>query len=171
MRTILRVLALAATLAMATTGASAPARADDPDFLALSGGVFDFDDHERSGELRLEYRSKIQWWWLRPFTGIMATTDASFYGYGGVLIDLFFGRRFVITPSLAAGGYVEGGGKDLGHVIEFRSQIEIAYRFDDRSRLALSLSHISNASLGHHNPGANSIMLTYVMPFSRIFGR
>ena len=49
--------------------------------------------------------------------------------------------------------YGEGDGKDLGHAIEFRSGIEVAYRFDDYSRLGLSFTHISNAGLDERNPG------------------
>ena len=69
-----------------------------------------------------------------------------------VMLDVYLGRRFVVTPSFAAGLYAEGGGKDLGHVLEFRSQIEVAYRFEDRSRLGLSFSHISNASISSTTP-------------------
>ena len=70
----------------------------------------------------------------------------------------------MLTPSLAPGLYREGGGKDLGHVIEFRSSVKLAYRFDNRARLGLDLYHLSNAGLANRNPGANALMLTYSMP-------
>ena len=101
----------------------------------------------------------------------MGNSDGGFYGDGGILLDLFFGRRFVLTPSFAIGAYDRGSGKDLGHSVEFRSQIELAYRFDDRSRLALSLNHLSNASLDEVNPGTESLMLTYAFPFAVLLGR
>ena len=41
---------------------------------------------------------------------------------------------------------VQGDGLDLGYGLEFRSQLEIAYRFDNRSRLGVAVSHMSNAS-------------------------
>ncbi len=57
---------------------------------------------------------------------------------GGVLIDVYFGNRFVVTPSFAPTWWRGKTDKlDLGHGLEFRSQIEFAYRFDDRSRLGL----------------------------------
>jgi lipid A 3-O-deacylase len=151
--------------------ASAPAMADDPDFLVLSGGMHDINDNRTAAEARIEYRSDIDLSVFRPFTGFMITNDSAMYGYGGVFMDLFFGRRFVVQPSFAAGAYSRGGGKNLGHWIEFRSQIEFAYRFDDRSRLGLSVSHISNASISDNNPGTESVVLTWAVPFDRIAGK
>jgi hypothetical protein len=162
---------LAAALVLGVAAGAGPARADDPDFLSLSAGAFDVNDDMTAAEFRLEYRSDLKWWIFKPFTGIMGNSDAGFYGYGGVLIDLFLGRRFVLTPSFAVGAYDRGDGKDLGHSVEFRSQIEIAYRFDDRSRLALSFSHMSNASIDEVNPGTESLMLTYAFPFDVLLGR
>lgn len=162
---------VAAALALAVVAGAGPARAADPDFLSLSVGAFDVNDDMTAAEFRLEYRSELEWWIFRPFTGLMGNSDGGFYGYGGVLVDVFFGRRFVLTPSFAIGAYDRGSGKDLGHSIEFRSQIELAYRFDDRSRLAISLDHMSNASLDEVNPGTESLMLTYAFPFEILLGR
>ena len=155
----------------AAVGASAPARAEDPDFLAFSLGGFDVNDDETAGEARLEYRSDIKLWFVKPFSGVMVNTDAGVYGYGGFLADLFFGRRWVLTPSLAAGFYTDGSGKDLGSGLEFRSQLEFAFRFKSRSRIGLSVSHISNASLDDVNPGTEEVVLTYAVPFSVLLGR
>ena len=162
---------VAAALALALVAGTGPARAGDPDYLSLSVGAFDVNDDMTAAEFRLEYRSKLEWWIFRPFTGIMGNSDGGFYGYGGILLDIFFGRRFVLTPSFAIGAYDRGSGKDLGHSIEFRSQIELAYRFDDRSRLAISLNHMSNASIDEVNPGTESLMLTYALPFEILLGR
>ena len=150
-----------------------PAQADDPDFITFSAGAFDVfpgDDAEVAGEFRLEYRSDLRLWIFKPFAGVMATTDAAFYGYGGVLTDIYLGKRIVVTPSIAVGYYEEGNGLDLGHEVEFRSQIEIAYRFDNRSRLAVSFSHMSNAGIGDDNPGSESIVATYALPLNVLFG-
>ncbi|MBO6784517.1 MAG: acyloxyacyl hydrolase, partial [Alphaproteobacteria bacterium] len=62
--------------------------------------------------------------------------------------------------------YADGNGKDLGHTIEFRSQLEIGYRFDDRSRLSFAVSHISNASLGDSNPGTEIATIYYHIPIN-----
>ncbi len=164
--------ALAAGIWTGAIGATGPARAEDPDYLALGAGAFDaFESSTIAGEFRAEYRSKLKWWIFKPFTGVMATTEGSFYGFGGILLDIYFGSRIVVTPSVAAGLYAEGGGKDLGHAFQVRSQIEVAYRFADRSRLGVSFSHISNVGLDDTNPGAESVMVTYALPFSRLLGR
>ena len=147
------------------------ARADDPDFLSFGGGYFDWNRQKSpAAEFRLEYRSDRKFWIFKPLGGLMGTSDAAFYAYAGVGVDVFFGRRFVVTPSFAPGYYHEGSGLELGHALEFRSQIEFAYRFDDRSRLGLAVSHISNASIGDTNPGAESAILYYSVPFSKLFG-
>ena len=88
----------------------------------------------------------------------------------GILMDISFGRRVVATPSFAPGYYARGSGYNLGHAIEFRSQFELAYRFDDRSRLGVSFGHMSNAGIGDKNPGTESLMLNYSIPLSSIAG-
>lgn len=143
----------------------APASAADPDFLAVSVGAHDSRDAFQG---RLEYRSDIELYVFRPFTGFMITNDSAMYGYGGVFMDIFFGPRFVIQPSFAVGAYSKGSDVDLGHWIEFRSQLEFAWRFDDRSRLGLSVNHMSNATLSDTNPGIESVALTYAIPFDKI---
>ena len=94
----------------------------------------------------------------------MGTTDSTFYGYGGFLVDVFFGKRWVLTPSLAAGYYDKGNGLDLGHELEFRSSIELSYRFDNRTRLGVSFYHLSNASISDVNPGTEVLSVVYSIP-------
>jgi len=148
--------------------------ADDPDFLTVSSGWFDFNrQKDQGGEFRIEYRSDYKLWKFKPFlTGTVATNGMTFFG-AGILADVYFGNRLVLTPSFAPTWW---RGKtdtlDLGYALEFRSQLELAYRFDDRSRLGLSISHSSNASLGDTNPGTESLMVNYSIPigtFSKIF--
>ncbi len=142
-----------------------PAHAEDPDFLAVGGGWFDVVHQDDTAvEARAEYRSGFRFWIFKPLAGVMATTDGSVHAYAGVLSDFYFGRRLVISPSVAPGYYHEGSGKDLGSAFEIRSQLEVAYRFDDRSRLGMAFSHISNAGVGDTNPGAESVTLYYSFP-------
>ncbi|CAN0510703.1 unnamed protein product, partial [Laminaria digitata] len=141
------------------------AAADDPDFLTFAVGAFDLvQDRDQAAEFRAEYRSDKKIWILKPFVGVMGTTDSSFYGYGGFLVDVYFGKRWVLTPSLAAGYYERGNGLDLGHEVEFRSSIELSYRFDNRTRLGLSFYHLSNASISSHNPGTEVLSIVYSIP-------
>ena len=146
-----------------------PAMADDPDFFVIGGGWYDFNDNEEAFDFRAEYRSGYKaLGFIKPWAGIEATTEQAIYGAVGILTDLYFGRRWVVTPSFGAGLYGDGSGKDLGHTIEFRSQIELGYRFDDRSRISLALGHISNAGLGDSNPGTEIATIYYHIPFEDI---
>ena len=142
-------------------------RAGDSDYLTVSSGWFDLNRQKDQGvEFSLEYRSDRRFWWFKPFAhGAVVSNGMTFLG-AGVMIDVYFGRRWVATPSFAPTVW---RGKtddlDLGHAIEFRSRLELAYRFDDRSRIGLSISHSSNASIGDTNPGTESLMVNYSIPF------
>ncbi len=166
------ILAFAASLGAASLGAAAPAHAegDDPSFLAVGLGYYDVNKQDDSAaDFRLEYRHGEKLWIFKPWIGVEVTSDGAVYGAAGILIDVFFGTRVVLTPSFGAGLYANGGGKDLGHAIEFRSQIEIAYRFDDRSRLGVAFSHISNASIVDENPGVEILNIYYSLPLDGLF--
>jgi hypothetical protein len=156
------------TLAVLALGlglpAAAPSRAEEPDFLAVGLGAFDVLDQDAAGELRVEYRSDLRLWRFAPFIGASVTTDGSLYGFGGFGLDVFFGRRLVLTPNAAVGLYEEGDGKDLGGPIEFRTGAELAYRFDDYSRLGVAFHHMSNAGLYDLNTGAETLLLLYSLP-------
>jgi lipid A 3-O-deacylase len=166
----LAAFALAAVLVVLAL----PARADDvelnddPAFLDFQAGVKDMRrDHVPA--FVLEYRSSYKLWFIKPMVGVMATTRGSVYGYGGFAVDIFFGRRVVLTPSLAVGVYDNGNDRDLGTAFpEFRSAVELAYRFDDRSRLGIMFNHISNAGTGKVNPGTEQLMLSYSYPLTNL---
>ena len=145
-------------------GLTSPAPAADPDFLTISLGGYDVNDNETAAEFRLEYRSHRAYLFLKPMIGLLGNSEGGIYGYGGVNLDLYFARRWVMMPSFAMGGYRRGGSKDLGSIIEFRSGLEIAYRFDDRGRLGVAFSHISNAGISNNNPGTESLVLSYSIP-------
>lgn len=161
--------ALAAGLVAAVVSVAvvAPARADDPAFLALSAGYHDIMDDHEAFEGRVEYRHDQKLWIFKPFVGAMATSESAAYIYAGVLVDIYLGRRLVLTPSFAPGLYREGDGKDLGGPIEFKSQLELSYRFDNRSRLGIGFSHISNASIYDSNPGTETLFVTYAIPLGK----
>ena len=148
------------------------ARADDPAFISLGAGAYDWNrQKEEGGEFRLEYRSESKFWYVKPFFAVSATSTGQGFVGAGVLLDVYLGRRLVLTPSFAPHLYVGGNKKlDLDYPLEFRSQLEIAYRFDDRSRLGIAVSHYSNASLGDTNPGTESAMIYYSIPLGKLLG-
>jgi hypothetical protein len=155
-----------AVMALARSGAAA----DDPAFISLGAGSTGvIADRTQGAAFNIEYRSDYELWKIRPFVGGFATSDASLYGYFGLLMDIYFGNRWVLTPNTAVGAYAEGDGQDLGHVIEFRSGLELAYRFDDRSRLGVALHHLSNASISDDNPGTETALIYYSIPLNSLF--
>ncbi len=171
---VLKRIALAIALAGQVAGiSSVPALADDPAFLTVGAGAFDFNRQKDQGaEFRVDYRTDYKLGIFKPFlTGAAISNGMTFFG-AGILMDVYFGNRFVVTPSFAPTWW---RGKtddlDLGHGLEFRSQIEFAYRFDDRSRLGLAVSHSSNASIVDTNPGTESVLLNYSYPLGKVFSR
>lgn len=68
-------------------------------------------------------------------------------------------------PSVSAGYYNQGAGRDLGCGLEFYSQLQVRYRRSVDASVGVALAHISNAGLDDHNPGANSAYLSYSFSF------
>lgn len=152
---------------------SVPVHADDPAFLTVGAGWFDFNRQKDDGvEFRVDLRSDYKLWIFKPFLTAAGVSNGMTFIGGGLLVDVYFGNRIVVTPSFAPTWW---RGKtddlDLGYGLEFRSQIEFAYRFDDRSRLGIAVSHSSNASLGDTNPGTETLMLNYSVPLGALFRR
>ncbi len=160
-------LALGSCIAAAATASAAE---DEPAFLAAAAGVFNIeDDRGRAAEFRLEYRSNLTLWIIKPLVALAATTDGSFFLGAGILADIVLGSRFVLTGSVLANYYARGRADfDLGYPLEFRSQAEIAYRFDNRSRLGIAISHYSNLGLGDTNPGSETVSLYYSHPLGPV---
>ena len=156
-------ISVAAALALASGGTMA---GEEPAFISFQAGVYDVNDDRTAGQFNLEYRSNWKDWIVKPFGGVMATTDAALYGYAGLMIDVIFGNRIVFTPNVAVGLYADGDGKELGSVIEFRSGVELAYRFDSRARLGIAFHHISNASISSDNPGTETLTLVFSLPLN-----
>ncbi len=180
-RTLVLLVGLAALLA------AQPAEADDPAFVSFGVGSFDWNNREDpQTELRLEYRGKKLLGPVKPLIALAGTlcpgeiinscegsttTGNGFFG-GGALIDVFFGRRVVLSPSLGAFYYVGGNNDlDLDYPLQFRFQLELAYRFDDRSRLSFAVSRYENLGLGDSNPGVESAVFYYSVPWENLFGR
>ena len=168
-RGMARRLATFALAAMAGLSLAAPAaRAeDDPAFISLYAGGYDIigKNSHTTGLVGGEYRFATKLWIFKPFLGALGTGNGSAYGYGGFLVDIYLSPRWVLTPNGAFGYFHQGGGTEMGSRAEFRTGAEVAYRFDDRSRLGLQFHHISNAGIGKHNPGEEDAAIVFSIPF------
>ena len=164
------LLALGAATAHPAAAQIAFGSPADPPRIAIGGGAFDVLPHinpstsKTTGLALSEYRFGDTVWILAPFVGAFGTGQGAFYGYGGVGFDINFGERFIVTPSTAVGYFQHGTGIDLGANCEFRTGAEFAYRFDNLSRLGVGMYHISNATIGKHDPGAEFVTLVLTMP-------
>ena len=133
-------------------------------------GMFDFsDDKQASGIFGLQHRNddlyrKSFLGRLSPITGGFLTEKSAFYFYTGAQAEYEMGP-FTITPSFAPGYYNSGDGKDLGSALEFKSEIQMTLNLSDSTEFGMSYNHISNASLGDKNPGANSYMINFLKQF------
>lgn len=166
-----RILRTAFYIFAVSFGLSHTASADDPDFITFGVGAYDWDlKNEEGVEFRIEYRSNLKLWEFKPLVALAGTSTGQGFLGAGILLDIFLGRRFVFTPSVVPNIYVGGNTKlDLGYIMEIRSQLEASYRFDDRSRLGVAVSHYSNAGLGDDNVGTESAIFYYSVPFDKLF--
>ena len=102
---------------------------------------------------------------VSPITGGFITENSAAYIYSGIEWNVDMGGGFIFTPSFAPGLYHEGDGKDLGHILEFKSEVQLSYAASNRTNFGISYNHVSNASLGDKNPGANSYMFNFIKNF------
>ena len=136
----------------------------------LYTGMFDFsDDGKKSTLLGFQHQNEnlnrdTFFGNLSPITGALLTSDSAAYIYTGVEAQYKIGF-LNFNPSFAPGLYHEGDGKDLGHVLEFKTELQISLDMSESSQFGLSYNHLSNASLGSKNPGANSYMFNFFKNF------
>ena len=138
--------------------------------LNMYSGMFDFSDQKQRAVLigfqhqNEELYRETFLGTLSPITGGFVTENQALYAYTGIEWNFDLGS-INITPSFAPGLYGEGNGKDLGHILEFKSEVQASWNLSESSELGMSYNHLSNASLGDKNPGANSYMFNFLKRF------
>ena len=138
--------------------------------LNVYSGMFDFSDHkQRASLIGIEHQNHNLYrdtlvGKISPVTGFFITENNASYIYTGIETNYKLGR-LNITPSFTPGLYAKGDGKDLGSVIEFKSDVQLSYDVGESMNLGMSYNHVSNASLGDKNPGANSYMFNFLKKF------
>jgi lipid A 3-O-deacylase len=137
----------------------------------LYTGNFDFSDHKQKAILvgfQHQNENLQRDTFLgnaSPITGGFITENSAAYVYTGVEWNYAMGDKLKFTPSFAPGLYHKGDGKDLGHLLEFKTEVQLSYSISENTNLGMSYNHISNASLGDKNPGANSYMFNLLKNF------
>ena len=133
-------------------------------------GMFDYSDNGQKAMLfgfqhqNEDLKRKTFAGILSPITGGFFTENSAVYVYSGVEWNFDLGK-LNLTPSFAPGLYGEGDGKDLGHILEFKTEIQASFDISKNSSVGMSYNHISNASLGDKNPGANSYTFNFLKKF------
>ena len=136
----------------------------------IYSGMFDFSDNGKRSTLigfqhqNVELNRDTFLGNLSPITGAMFTADNAAYVYTGVQANYSLGILNII-PSFTPGLYEAGDGKDLGHMLEFKSEVQLSLDLPKDSQFGFSYNHLSNASLGDKNPGANSYMFNFFKKF------
>jgi lipid A 3-O-deacylase len=156
-------IAIAVSFIALSTTTSAQAQ----QHVTASAGMFDIRHQERSAQFGLQWSGNDIYTHFQPIAGVNADVDKDAFAYGGVQYDYAINEKWSLTPSFAAGAFHHGDGKDLGGAINFRSALGVDYRLSNDSRIGLGISHISNAGIYKRNPGAESVMLTWSMPFGK----
>ena len=67
---------------------------------------------------------------ISPITGGFVTENSAAYIYTGIEWNFDMGS-LEFTPSFAPGLYHKGDGKDLGHVLEFKTEVQFSYTVSD----------------------------------------
>jgi lipid A 3-O-deacylase len=139
----------------------------EPDLASVGAGLFDVlqeglstqgtAGHSAAGSI--EYRSGHKLLFFGPLLGVLGNSKGGVLGYGGVFVDIGLGS-WRLTPTVAAGGYRRGKGKELGGVFEFHSGANLAYELRPGLRFGLEVDHISNGNIHYRNPGAEVALVT-----------
>ena len=134
-------------------------------------GMFDFsDDGKKSTLLGFQHQNEnlnrdTFLGNISPVTGAFMTTKGlAGYIYTGVQAHYNL-KNLNITPSFTPGLYTNGKSKNLGHPIEFKTEIQISLDLSKNSEIGFSYNHMSNAQIGEHNPGSNSYMFNFFKSF------
>ena len=166
---ILNILAILMYLSCFSFSNAAEIKSNETE-LNFFTGMFDFSDHkQKAGIIGIQHQNDDLFresflGRLSPITGGFLTENNAFYLYTGAQAEYDLGI-FTITPSFAPGYYSSGDGKDLGHALEFKSEVQMSLNLSDSTQFGMSYNHISNASLGDKNPGANSYMINFLKQF------
>lgn len=146
---------------------------ENTSFFGLSIGMYDAFTHgQQAAALNLEWQPGVKIaGFLQPIFGGFATTEGSMMGYGGVGVPFNITDNIFLMPSVAVGAYKEGAGYDLDRTFAVRYGTELAYQFDDKSRLGLNAHVISNARSFDKEDRTEIISLVYTMPTTLFSGR
>jgi len=144
----------------------------DTSFFGLSVGMYDpINQGSKSTAFNIEWQPGLKIvGTLQPLFGAMATTRGAMMGYAGLGVPFNITSHVFLMPSLSLGAYNPGNDFDLKRHIVERPGVELAYQFDDKSRLGVSFDIVTNGESFQGRDRAEMLALTYTMPLSAFSG-
>jgi hypothetical protein len=135
----------------------APASAQEA-LIGLGWNALDGDDSALAGfvEGRTGSLASLRVVDLRLGASVQADVDGDFWVGAGPVATVSLTDALRVEASVMPGYYDQGDGADLGYDLEFRSMLGLSYAVRPGTRLGVSVSHMSNASLDDDNPGEDS---------------
>lgn len=141
-------------------------------FFGLSIGAYDVTHGKLGAGFSLEWQPGVHIVGiLQPLFGATVTTRGATLAYGGLGAPFHITKHIFIMPSFSVGAYGHGHGYDLGQVLAFRAAAEIAYEFEDKSRLGVSFAGIGNGDSLARKNRTEVISLVYTIPFNLFSGK
>ncbi len=129
------------------------------------GKIAFFDAEYKNNQFGIELTQVRQnRWQLHNIYGLMLTQSNNSYLYYGLKRDWPLSRSWWLSTSLSAGLFDNNHRIDLGHSIEFRSKLELVYRWPNQHQLGLAVSHLSNSRMSSKNPGTETVNIIYTFP-------
>jgi len=140
----------------------------DTSFFGLSVGMYDpFTHSSKSTAFNAEWQPGVKiLGTLQPLFGAMATTKNALLGYAGVGVPFNIVDHVFLMPSVAVGYYKPGDDYDLGRKVVGRIGTELAYQFDDKSRIGLNIDALTNATSLQGRDRTEMVLLTYTLPLN-----
>ncbi|MGC8763009.1 MAG: acyloxyacyl hydrolase [Acidobacteriota bacterium] len=146
---------------------SCPALAQET-FVLVGPAVGNVQNQNRHLYGSLEIRHLFHSWGKLSLGFGGALELSSLENYAGLSLTLRYTLSDRWSLSLTSGpGRYSDHYFDLGSHLEFRSGLEVFYRLRKGYGLGLGLFHYSNAGVGTHNPGTESVRMAFLIPLGR----
>ena len=129
--------------------------------LILIAGAADLRQSDKAAFAGLQVRFASNLYGIHPFVSAGGVYGGTNYLGTGLLYGFNLARRLRFTFGSGPGYYHhKGRDTDLDYKIEFSSWAELSTLLYGH-RVGLTFGHLSNAHLGHHNPGTETVGLTW----------
>lgn len=144
---------------------------NNEDFASVGAALFDVlnntdgkEEVDTYSQFKVDYRARAALFGIGPMVGVDFDVEGGAYYYGGVYAPFYYDETIVITPSFAAGVYDNNDSADLGGPLEFRSSIEVGYKFENNMTFSVGFNHYSNAGTYDENPGVETAYASLSVP-------